>query len=62
MKVGVAIGGRSQSGSGVTDFHVKSLEEIRAEKRRRRQTAREQITTTPAVIASAAVVGENNDG
>ena len=61
MKVGVAIGGRSQSGGGVTDFHVKSLEEIRAEKRKR-QTAREQITTTPTAATPAAVDGEKTDG
>ena len=34
-KVGVAIGGRGQTGRVFGDFHVKSLEEIRAEKRKR---------------------------
>ena len=34
-KVGVVIGGCGQSVGGVGDFHVKSLDEIKAEKRKR---------------------------
>ena len=55
LKVGVAIGGRGQSVGGVTDFHVKSLEEIRAGKMKR-QEAREKAAIT------AASGGQKNGG
>ena len=40
-KVGVAIGGRGQDCVG-GDFRVKTLEEIRAEKRKRREEEEEE--------------------
>ena len=53
--MGVAIGGRGQSVGGVTDFHVKSLEEIRAGKMKR-QEGREKAAIT------AASGGQKNGG
>ena len=43
-KVGVVIGGHGQSVGGVGDFHVKSLDEIKAEKRKRLAAAEVETT------------------